>query len=428
MAMRSFQGVTVAFPASGASQCTQQNWQATNWVTWSTGELRVDAASYALVFLPAGINRGINGKSLGCLTAAACVPVPEPGACSAFVVSTNDPVHFMVRMVFKTAADEEAFSGVVQAAQAVSSSRFFDGNGRRSSMRQTLAMSDGGRAGAFDQLVNRIKQQHRGHWPALVYAGCELYGPDPHGEAGSEVLLGRGAVALLDSEDKNRVGSYEFLFHDEGAVAPILRVPIGPRTRLLQQQEDQSGRLSMGNRLSMAAQGQGVSFEFSAYGEDSVALRFDEEEDALGFARDVCVRQRLALLSLKTSNGLKAVAGLRGELNFVQRSGLVACMRRWVVQVFLLVAVVVLARAAILYSANPERPPLEVVQVALSDALAVASTAGVVAVDACATMCQMLARCVPISELDRCAASPEAADVQDCIIGLAAGGAMGATN
>lgn len=425
--MRSFNGVTVEFPGGGGGGA-QLQWQSVHWVPWGTGELRVDSSSFALIFIPAGIRSGgLSGLPLGCLRAAARTAPPEQGASTPFVVQTNDAVHTMLRMIFRSAADEDTFSVMAQAAEAVVSNRYFGGIGRQSSIRQTMAPSEGRRG---DPLVEQLRRIHKGAlpFPPLVYTGCELYGPDPHGDAGSEVLLGRGAVALLDSVDTNRVGIYELVFYDDAATQ-MLRVPIGPRTRIQQQHEDQMSRLSIGSRLSMAGTGQGsVTFEFSAYGHDSLALRFDDESDGLDFVRDVSVRHRLASMSLKTARGLTAVQGLRGELLFLQSNGLVACCRRWLLQAFCFVAVLVLARAAVLYTADPEQPPLDVLQGAFADAMSVTHTAGVLAVNTGAALCQMLAKAVPISEVERCAALSDSADVRDCVIGLAAGGAFGPTS
>lgn len=47
------------------------------------------------------------------------------------------------------------------------------------------------------RLESNLRLSLADRWP-LIFTGAELYGPDPSGEVSSEVLLGRGAVVLLD--------------------------------------------------------------------------------------------------------------------------------------------------------------------------------------------------------------------------------------
>ncbi|CAE8743914.1 unnamed protein product, partial [Polarella glacialis] len=160
MAVRSFADVTVGFP-SGGSRHAKDEWNAstTTWVVWSTGELRLDTASYALFFTPGGASRGaLTAKPLGCLQKAMPLSSGAPGEGRSFVVSTNDPVHNLVRMGFRSLADEETFAALSQAAEAVGSSRFFgDAANRRSSVRASMTSIDSC-AGAADELTMHIRQ------------------------------------------------------------------------------------------------------------------------------------------------------------------------------------------------------------------------------------------------------------------------------
>jgi len=165
-------------------------------------------------------------------------------------------------------------------------------------------------AGTCDELAMQIRQRHPDKWLALTFGGCELYGPQPGGDRSIEVLLGRGAVALLDPKDAGRVGNFEIIFYDEGAAEPLFRAGIGPRTSLtLQPQDDRTGRLSVASRrLSARPAGAGMAFDLSPNGTDLLALSFDDDTIGDSFARDLTVRIKLAALSQKTWRGKQAMA------------------------------------------------------------------------------------------------------------------------
>lgn len=422
--MQCFQGVTVGFPAGARGACGQ-DWQSINWVVWSTGELRVDATSLGIVFIPKG-GHNFAAKPLGCLTGASATGA-EPGIPNTFVATTNDLVHSIVRLSFQGPADEEAFAALARSAEmAASACR----PSRRSSVEGSPTGSPVGgcgfRSAATEQLVEAINKQFAGSWP-LIFGGAELYGPDPHGDGGSEVLLGRGAVVLLDPpQDVDRVGTYELLFFEETTGEPVLRAPVGPRMKLSRQKAEtcMNGRLSSA-RLSTAARrvsalGTSVaaSFDFSAHGETGWALTFDLEEEAMSFVRDLNVRLRLAKVSLNFSRRGRTVERLQGEL-FDMQGSFFNTLLRWMLQIGVLVVFLVILHGVMIYYNDPQRPFMEIAAEAVRDAMDMSGFFFSTVQKVSSTACQMLGQTVPMSTLQNCASLPYATDVQACIMALA---------
>eukprot|EP00421_Protoceratium_reticulatum_P044108 CAMPEP_0168432752 /NCGR_PEP_ID=MMETSP0228-20121227/39046_1 /TAXON_ID=133427 /ORGANISM="Protoceratium reticulatum, Strain CCCM 535 (=CCMP 1889)" /LENGTH=469 /DNA_ID=CAMNT_0008446875 /DNA_START=90 /DNA_END=1498 /DNA_ORIENTATION=+ len=403
--MRCFKGVAVGFPAGASAYHTKDNWQKATWVLWSTGELRIDTSSFGLIFSPSGGGR-LAAKPLGCLTGAAPVAA-ETGGPNMFVATTNDPVHGLVRLSFQSGADEQAFAALAQAAEIASSG--LRAGGRRSScLGRRSSVVGRPRDDSVDAVAALVSEQHPGCWP-LVLGCCELCGPDPHGEGGSEVLLGQGAVVLLDPQDASRVGSYEFLFYDEGSAEPALRLPIGPRTRVARQRDEASGRSSLARRASFAGS-DGRAVDVTVPGAPGWTIVFDSHADAAGFERDFSVRQRLVAISLKPP-----AAELQGELSELRQRGALAALRRLLLQALVLLAVAFAAYACLLHADEPERPVLETAAVAFRDASAAAAVLGERVVEAGAAACSALTRAVPAAALERCTALPDAAEARSCV-------------
>lgn len=422
----------MGFPAGASAYHTKENWQNANWVLWSTGELRVDSASFALIFSPTGCGK-LAAKPLGCLTGAAAVAGVEPSAPSAFVASTSDPVHGLVRLTFQSRGDEDAFGALAQAAELAGSGRYESIAGRRSTMCPSRAPSMGGGprdGGAAEMIACYVSERHPGSWP-VVFTGAELYGPDPRGDQGSEVLLGRGAMVLLDSQDMSRVGSYDLLFYEESSAEASLRVPIGPRTKLTRQPLDvpsSAGRLSVAaRRLSFGGgdgrgpgAGAGSVFELSVPGGPGFVIAFDAEPDAAGFERDFCVRHRLVTLSLKTSRGSRAVGQLEDQLMDIRQRGVVATLQWLIVMLIKMLILATVLYGAMLYYNDPERPLLETAGAAVQDVADMASVVGVKAAEASALACGLLTRSVSVTSLEQCVALPDSAEVRSCASALLA--------
>jgi len=430
-AMRCFQGVIVDFPAGAAAHHTKDNWQNANWVMWGQGELRIDSASFAMVFSPEGCS-SLAAKPLGCLTSASIAASGEAGSLSSFIAATNDPVHALVRLNFQSLMDEEAFTVLAEAAKSSSCGRFPGCNGsRRSSMgmgRRSSVYAGVGCDSLPEAFKTQIYECHPDAWP-LIYGAAELYGPDPQGDQGSEVLLGRGAVVLLDPQESARVGNYELIFYDEGYPAPMVRWAIGPRLRLDPVRDAMAGQLDgrasiAPRRLSsdrggrMHAGAVPTSFNLVVPGNPPTGLTFDTEADSAGFMRDLSVRQRLVAVSLKTSRGWRTVEELQDELSDMRRRGFIATIQRLVYQAVLLVAISWFIYACALYSHDLEQPPLDVAMTALGDASAAVSAFGAWVADIGSATCSLLVRAVPAVDVQRCVALPEAAEARACAAAL----------
>mmetsp|Transcript_41804 Transcript_41804/g.89746 ORF Transcript_41804/g.89746 Transcript_41804/m.89746 type:complete len:445 (+) Transcript_41804:63-1397(+) len=438
MTARVFQGVSVGVPA-GANH-HPDNWQNVRWVPLSQGELRIDEASFLLVFIPTAKAGSYPAKPLGCLQGCTILPAMEQGALNTFVVKTNDPVHSTIRIDFQSLMDEENFSKVAEQAEALINGRYSKrvsacGGTRRSSIGASQSQRSsmaGGREAMQERFQAQINERHPEHTP-LVYSGVELYGQDPNGDIGSEVLLCRGAVALIDSRETSRVGVYEILFYEEDSQAPFLRFMLGANLKLERQIDDFDARASlgggrrstMGRRSSMGLGGPVPSFNLSVHGVGQWGLAFDTDEDAASFDRDMTVRLRLVLLSLKTFRGSRAMQGLQGEIAELRARGLLATLR-WLLGWALLAAMTVLAcYTGFLYFSDPEKPFVDHLSVALLDGyvafLCFCNWAGVTL----AAICCSVARAVPTEQLARCLALPEAIETRSCVASLS--GAAGGT-
>lgn len=411
MASRCFHDVTVGFPSGAPADHSKLNdWRSLNWVVWSTGELRVDSSTFALVFLPGGPLRGnLSAKPLGCLLSAA--PTLAESGLRTFMAKTNDPVHGMMCLSFRSTADEEAFVNLARSAEVSPACCGYAPSTRSSSMSAVEVLQDDA---ATQKLVAAIRSEHPARCPA-VYPGAEIYGPDPFGEQGSEVLLGRGAMVLLDPVDDGRVGAYELLFYEEGDGRAILKVPISARTSVTPQPQEAFSRLSVSRRLSCRPC-MGASFDFSVHGERGWAVAFDTEEDGEAFARDLKVRNRVLALSGRTSHSQRLLSGLQDDLFKLQQFGLVATLRGWLVHVLLCAVLVLAGYTAILYNESPQRSLADIAQDAFSDAAMAAVGIGGLALDAGAGICQLFVRTPPAHSLEHCLSLPDTTgELRSCV-------------
>lgn len=423
--MRCFADVTVGFPADAYQ--AKENWQNTNWVLWSRAELRVDPASFALVFLPSGVGR-LAAKPIGCLTGAAQIAAAETGGIHTFVASTNDPYHGLIRLTFSSQADEDAFGELAQSAEMASSGCYTGSASRCSTICTSRRSSMCGRSrddAVVEAIAAHVIQQYPSSVP-LVFGGAELYGPDPHGESGSEVLLGRGAVVLVDPIDGCRLGNYDMFFYEESSAEPCLRLPIAPRTRIMRQPDNAVDRLSIASRLTLGGAGSArpsctaTVFNVMFPGSLGWAVAFDTETEAAGFERDFCVRQRLVTMSLRTSRGWRTVDDLQRQLMEFRHYGVLATLRWFASQSIVLLALLFVLHAAVLYSNDPSRPLLDVAAVALQDASAMFFIFSEKASETGAATCGFFLRAVPASAVERCTALPFAEDTRSCVASLVA--------
>jgi len=427
--MQCFATVSVAFPANASVCHPREAWSSTPWIDWCTGELRIDRTSLIMVFSPGGCG-ALTAKPLGCLLSAAATENPAGHSGQpAFVASTNDSVHSIIRFTFAHADDAVAFAAIAQSAET-SSMILCQGSGsRRSTMAAGRRSSIAGCFRddvAWETLHAHLSQQFPGQLP-VVFGGSELFGPDPHGDIGSEVLLGRGAVVLVDPNNGCRVGAYELFFYEEGNQQPCLRLPVGPRTRLIRQPDDTLGgsdRLSLAShRPSFCGSDGKGAYRATAYtllcpGVSGWTLAFDSENEAASFERDFSVRQRLVALSLKTSQGWRFADSLHGELMDLRRSGLLLMLRQLLQRALVLVILLIFLYAAMLFSSSPNKSLADVTAQTLNDAVAVAQFFVGRAAEAGTMTCGVFTEAISASEVRRCADLPFAEDAQTCIARL----------
>jgi hypothetical protein len=353
-----------------------------DWVTWSTGDLTVDADSFLLVFKSA--DGTVKAKVLGNLVRASRV---APDDDRTLAITTSDSLHKLWRFTFGSSTQGSDFVALAKVAEEKAAAAL-----RSRSESQSGASS----REAGTQLEADIRQKLSSRLP-LVYGGAELYGPDPGGDgAGSEVLLGSGAFVLVDppEEEEGRIGSYELLFYceDEGVRAPAKQIVIGRKMALR--------RSSCEADDAMAA-----SFELpGSPGVPTHTLAFDSANVGANFARDYRVRQRLMEMAVKNVKGARATSDLRGELEDLKNQGLaqqVARKLRLLVLVFFIACSV---RLAMLYSEGPGRPPAAYAEVLMHDILSIGQTSREAAASIAKQACKLTVSALDTDDLKLCMA------------------------
>lgn len=358
---------------------------------WSTGELTIDSGSFQAVFKVTSVGDALAAKPLGCLTRASAV-----GPDNTFVVWTSDSLHQVYRFAFSTERDAEGFAGVAQRAATAAQIRLTD---MPETCEDVLLQAA--------ELEKTIRAALPERWP-LTFPGVELFGPDPAGEPGSEVLLVHGVAVLLDppSDNSGVIGTYELLFYsfDEGAQKAACRFTIGPRTRLSQCDEDSDGP---------------VSFDFRVTpGVPKHMLAFEEPAVAATFARDFRVRQRLMELSLKTAKGMRSVKEARGELEELRRQSLSASVVRLVSFFLMLVCLACVVRFSMLFYTNRTTPPREHAIAVLAEARLLLASFKRETLAMGSSVCERIVGSVPAADLQRCVSLVSPHQVVECAVAL----------
>lgn len=419
--MQSFRGVSVSFPGGSNALYSREDWRSVPWPHWSTGELRVDTESLALVVVPQGCDH-FRAKPFGCLTGALQADPLDTsiGACT-FITSTSDPVHSLIRLGFSSQDDDARFAQLAQAAEQLSAAR-------HSSRRSTLCTGRRSRSGSgaaamrdmalMEAITDLVRVDNPDAWP-LVYPGAELYG----GEGGAQVLVACGGVVLLDRPDANRLGEYWLAFYEEGSNQATLTIPIGPRMKIAQHSDTGldmhpgAQRPSMGgcSRESIAWGGAPTVFRLSVPGHQSWDIGFERKEDAEGFARDFDVRHRLTALSLKTARGQTAVGELQQQLQDIRSRGIIATLRWLSWQAVKLVCLVMLFYGGAVYLSDTDKPVIDVVTMTVADVFDSAFVAVQRFHEAGTFMCALVTPAqVPQAELDRCLALADVYEARSC--------------
>jgi len=386
-----FSGVAVGLPSKVRGSEAEEEWQEVDWQHLSSGEMSVEGDSFLLVFKPEG-----KAKALGNLIRAGTSEDERT-----LVVTTDDAITKLYRFTFSSvqgATDFLQLAGRAEAAFAATAHRGAE------------ASAPGRANPRAAELAKAIQEKYVGQWP-LVFGSMELYGPDPSsGGAGSEVLLGSGALVLLDPEDEpNRVGQYSLLFfgEDEGASHPVTSFPIGPKMMLTRQKPDVED-----------CDGPAATFELVAgAGLPVHSIAFDEAATAAAFARDFRVRSRLMDVSLKTVKGKQATNQARDELKELRRQSLGARLRRYMTVLVVLFLFGIVARVGMLYAETSSQAPEMYVQQVTKDLGNIGQISHSVAMYAGTKVCSLAVGAVAVVDLQKCIILKQA-QVRECVAKL----------
>lgn len=388
-----FNDVSISLPAKVRGPEAEEEWEEVDWVTWSTGSVTVETESFLILFKPAG-GGNVKAKTLGNLVKATTV-IQEDQDSKTLIVTTSESLHKTFRMTFSTGADTADFLELASRAEQA--------HAAASKMQDTHGVDPSSEAA---RLESSLRTKLADRWP-LIFTGAELYGPDPHGEASTEVLLGRGAVVLLDPPETNKVGSYELLFYCEDEDSkPSQTFAISPEMSLTRQDDEEGEGLA----ASYILKGPSMSAAHS--------LCFEDGSIAGNFVRDFRVRSRLMDMSLKTVRGRAAAQDLRKDLESLKQRSLAA--QAWTVIRLLLVVAILLvaARTAHLVSQDSGRPPLEYLVTIGQDIGSALHLSASATSAAGAKVCEVAFGTVDADGLRQCSKEVSAQDMRQCIDSL----------
>jgi len=247
--------------------------------------------------------------------------------------------------------------------------------------------------------------QFQGDWP-LIFTKVELYDAS---QWGNEVFVGRGAIALLDPSPSNIVGNYQlFFFSADDPSTPTISMSIGPGTRLyqlnIQDEEDEQ---------------QSFMYGLISPGVPSRSLRFDESEDAEGFARDFQVRQRLMQFTLTRGQHQKDARGLKKELAKLQNRGLFALLRKLLIwSAYFLISALLLH---VVYSkaTTPELSAANALSNSIHHATVIASTfchvVGWFFKAFCEVGCRRSSSRILLTDIEQCMSTPVYHSAESCL-------------
>lgn len=387
-----FKDVSISIPTKVRGAEAEEEWQEIDWTTWTSGSLEVDADSFLLTFKPSQ-GGAVKAKPLGGLIRATAVDGDEEA--KTLIATTTESCHRSLRLTFPAAEDASRFGQVAQRAEAAHEASM--------KTRATQGSSDALETNAA--LERDIRSKLTGKWP-IVFAGAELYGPDPNGPSTNEVLLGRGVAVLLDPpEDLKTVGTYELFFYgeDEGTDKPLKKIAIGPKMMLKRQADDDED-------------GPAATFLLTGPSIPGHTICFEETEVACKFARDFRVRCKLLDISHKTVKGQKSAESLREEIAGMKQRSLAARFVRAVRTFMLLVMLAVIARAVMLYAQDTKkRHPREYLQDVSKDFRNLAQLSLTGLQSAGAQACEVAVGSVSTESIRLCAEESKVSDMRRCL-------------
>jgi len=320
---RQYANITVSIPAKVQARAAEDEWQNVDWVTFSTRELSVDGDGFLMIFKPSSGIRAANGsvepKPLGNLLRACRTNADH--ACDKLMVTTSDSMYPMLRFTLSSLDDAQELLKLAMRAEAKLAASY---------VRVADDVSKD-RGASLCELERGILETLKARCP-LIFSGLDVYGSDPGGDDGNEVLLAHGCAVLLDPSSSGNVGKYELLFfsEDDGPRKPLESLAIAPSSTL--------------RSVPAGAEGQ-VAFEFFPMGiGKKLVFAFDDAGRGAEFERDLRVRTNLMVLSSKTVKGRRAAANARSEFDQFRRNTLVARVLRFVRIALVMVLVAILAR------------------------------------------------------------------------------------
>jgi hypothetical protein len=349
-----------------------------------------------LVFTPE--NTGVRAKPMGHLINAKQLANQDEDRTLA--VTTKDALHRVIRFTF---GDIRSASDFAQLAMKASIKE-----GMAAKQAERNCASARSEAKASSELEAEVRKHLASSTPAL-FGAVDLYGPEPEGRHGSEVLLGRGVLALVDPPiGEKTLGSYQLLFfsEDEGVREISKRFEIGPKMGLKRQcDEDQ-----------LDADGPVASFVLPAHrGVPAHTITFNHPDVAESFARDYRVRQRLMEVAHKTAGSTRQVGDLRGQLEDLKQRSLYMRLLRFLCFVSVLTVIGCVVRLAMIYAEDTSKSVPELLQ-AVTRELGVFSRMwrnfwG----ETSNEICQLVVGTVPADQVKKCAAVTGNAEVRKCI-------------
>eukprot|EP00931_Biecheleriopsis_adriatica_P122652 TRINITY_DN9765_c0_g2_i1.p1 TRINITY_DN9765_c0_g2~~TRINITY_DN9765_c0_g2_i1.p1 ORF type:complete len:404 (+),score=88.20 TRINITY_DN9765_c0_g2_i1:94-1305(+) len=387
-----FTDVSISLPTKVQGTEAEEEWEEVHWTTWTSGTVMLDPKSYLLVFNPSAAG-SVKSKPLGNLQKAAAVEALGEET-KTYIVTTSESLHRMYRFTFSTARQAAEFAEVAKQAEAAHEA--------------AARLPDSGASGVGEtgaRLASDIKQQHRAHMP-LVFTGATLLGQDPGGASGSEVLLGAGAVALVDPpQDTKSIGNYELWFfsEEEGVSKPQNRFTLAPKMKLDRQANEGEGE-------------DAVSLTLNIPGMPVHTICFEDSDTAQSFSRDFGVRQRLMDVSLMTAKKQARAENLRGEIEDMRKHSFVARLVHCFRMLMLIAFLAVIARACFLYVQDAvKKDPREYVNIVSSEAQQVLKMCQASTKAIALQASHLLLGTVDGEEVRRCSKLSEVLDIRNCI-------------
>lgn len=387
---RSYTGVNVSMPSKVFLSQESVDARAVDWVSLGVGELSILGDSHVIELKLSGARHGA-AKTLGSLVHAEAM---EEDTRTLFV-STSDSMHriYQVRFPYqKTAVEFLSFAEAAEAAMSQS-------RGSEEHFCEHDLGTDNFEATIHLKLTDRCP---------LVFGGCELHGPEP--SSGTEVLIDRGALVLLDpiEDSARRVGSYDLCFYgqDSGVREPKEQFAIHPKTVLKQREVSDNGPAAVFEIQGLGGTG----------GNDVYTIAFDDKAVAASFWRDFQVRFRVMRLSLQTLKGQQEAQDVKDQIEVLKQQSLEGRFKRFLWSMIIILVALVLCRIVVLIFRGQKHNVMAILMVDAQ--LLVAQTTRAL-VFANARICTLTSHMVLLEDVRKCTQHASPTSIRQCIEALA---------